>query len=131
MTAALNKAEYMQLLDIALPRVINSKKEHAAMLAKAEELMIKTERSRAETELLKLIVSLIETWERQVSVPAEATPADVLKYLMEQRAHKPKDLAGIVDKSLLHNILNGSRDISKELAKKLAVFYDVSPAVFI
>jgi HTH-type transcriptional regulator / antitoxin HigA len=126
--------EYRVLLDTNLPRVITTARQHKLMSKRAEELMVKGDRrSAAETEFLKLIVSLIEAWENHIDLPPKATPVEVLHFLMEARGHTPKDLESSVgmDKSLLSNVLKGQREISKEMAKKLASFYRVSPAVFI
>jgi len=132
MTAVLDKKAYGKLLTKTLPHVITSAKEHKEMLSRAEELMLNTKRSASETELLKLVVALIEDWERNIKLPEDVSPVDVLKFLMEAHKHQPSDLWGIIDKSTLSNILSEARpSISKAVAKTLGDFYHVSPGVFI
>ena len=63
----------------------------------------------------------------------DATPKDVLEYLMQEHQVSQKDLerAGVEDQPLISNIIKGDRNISKALAKRLGEFFHVSPAVFL
>ena len=51
--------------------------------------------------------------------------------LIEMRGLKQGDLAQIVPQSNLSAILAGKRKISATLARKLAKYFNVSPAVFV
>jgi len=129
MAVALDK-EYGKLLANVQPRVIMSEEDHLELSACAEKLMTRTDRTSAETKLLKLLIPLIKEWERKnVSIP-KASPREVLKYLIEQGGRN-SELKEVVDKATLSKILAGRRGISKELAKRLGELYRVSPAVFI
>ena len=135
MSAVLNKKRYSQLLSEALPHVIRSAKEHRDMLHKAEELMLKGRAlTREETELLELMVALIQDWERKEHPMEKASSVETLRFLMGSNGQTPKDLWHIIDKTALSRILSDKEDrrgISKEQAKRLAEFYRVSPAVFL
>jgi HTH-type transcriptional regulator/antitoxin HigA len=51
---------------------------------------------------------------------------------MDGRGLKPTDLAAVVgSRARVSEILSGKRSISKEQAKALGTFFDVSPAAFI
>jgi HTH-type transcriptional regulator / antitoxin HigA len=65
-----------------------------------------------------------------VKIP-DALPRDVLRFLMEQRGLSQTDLADCAPQSRISEILNGKREISKELAKSLAKKFSVGVEVFI
>lgn len=69
-------------------------------------------------------------WEeqQQKNIIPEATPREMLEFLMQQNNLKQTDLekAGIADQALLSNILNGKRNISIALAKRLGAYFRVS-----
>ncbi len=66
----------------------------------------------------------------RVSIP-DAPPRDVLRFLMEQHGLSQSDLGDCAPQSRISEILNGRREISKELAKALAGKFDVNVGVFI
>ena len=73
----------------------------------------------------------MESWEDDhVSIEQQA-PKEVLAYLMKSNGMKQTDLAEIVSQGTLSNILQGKREISKQLAKKLAERFSVNVAVFL
>jgi HTH-type transcriptional regulator / antitoxin HigA len=65
-----------------------------------------------------------------VNIP-DGHPRDVLRFLMEQQGFSQSDLGDCAPQSRISEILNGRREISKELAKALAVKFEVSVGVFI
>jgi HTH-type transcriptional regulator/antitoxin HigA len=68
--------------------------------------------------------------EEHVFIPA-ATPTAVLRHLLEVNNLKQKDLEDIASQTLVSDILNGRRQISKRLAKALAARFNVDIAAFI
>lgn len=129
-TPAVREA-YGMLLKSKVPHAIRARKEYKAYLAEVRNLLA-TERTRAETEYLNLLVTLIEAYERQnVKIPA-ASPLDVLHELMEARGMAQVDLAKLVGSSgTTSEIYNGKRAISVALAKKLGTHFGVSFALFL
>jgi HTH-type transcriptional regulator / antitoxin HigA len=85
------------------------------------------------TPLFELALEYVSAWEREHEEPIEASPREVLEELMRERNVSQKDLerAGVVKQALLSVILSGKRDISLELARKLATFFKVSVEMFI
>jgi HTH-type transcriptional regulator/antitoxin HigA len=61
----------------------------------------------------------------------EATPREVLRFLMDQHGLKQEDLADCAPQSRISDILNGKRSVSKEIAKKLARRFNVSVDLFL
>ena len=70
--------------------------------------------------------------EHEPALP-DPQPRDVLEYLMEEHGVSQKDLerAGVADQPLISKVLRGERNVSKEMAKRLAAFFKVSAAVFL
>lgn len=117
----------------ALPQVIENDDD----LDKAEEivdrLLSKGENlSPEEEKLLDLISDLIEKYENEHYPMPEAAPNEILKFLMEDRELKQKDLVHIFGSTgITSEVVNGKRSISKAQAKKLAEFFKVSVELFI
>lgn len=71
----------------------------------------------------------IDQYEQSIPQP-EATGAELLKYLMEEHNHKQIDLADVAPRSVISEILHGKRELNKKHITKLALKYNVSPALF-
>jgi HTH-type transcriptional regulator/antitoxin HigA len=75
--------KYGSLLLQTLPAVIETEEQNEHYLAIVENLMRKGENISPEEEtLLKLLVHLIEDFERRYYKPRKATPLEVLRDLM-------------------------------------------------
>jgi HTH-type transcriptional regulator / antitoxin HigA len=82
-------------------------------------------------EVLDYLSNQVETYETDhVKIP-DAPPRDVLRFLMEQQGLTQSDLADCAPQSRISEILNGRREISKELAKALAKRFGVGVGVFV
>jgi HTH-type transcriptional regulator/antitoxin HigA len=122
---------YGALLKKKVPHAIRTRKDYEAYLTEVRSL-ITTDRTRAETEYLNLLVTLIEAYERETVKIPRVSPLDVLHELMEARGMAQVDLAKLVGSSgTTSEIYNGKRAISVALAKKLAHHFGVSFALFL
>jgi HTH-type transcriptional regulator / antitoxin HigA len=85
--------------------------------------------------LFRLLSERIVAWEAIHEAPYFTdTPGHVtLKHLMQEHGVSQYQLEkeGIANQSLLSKVLSGKRAISKEVAKRLAKRFHVSPAVFL
>ena len=82
-----------------MPVFIKTEEENARMLGLVEKLMDKGEEfSPEEEKLLKLLVKLIEDFEREFYAPEEAAPLEVLHHLMEARGVKQSQLWDLLDR---------------------------------
>lgn len=84
--------------------------------------------------LFDLIALYIADWEKVHEPTVEDTPGHFsLQQLMQEHHISQYQLAkeGVADQSTLSKILLGKRQISKNLARKLAERFHVSPAVFL
>ncbi len=81
--------------------------------------------------LFRLLSEQIAAWEeKHLSMP-EVTPQQTLKFLIEQHNLKQTDLSAFVDQSTLSKILRGEREISRTLAKNLAIYFQTNVDVFL
>jgi len=129
----LDLKKYARLLARALPKAIETEKENERALAEIERLMDRGKaRSSEEDALLGLLLNLVEKFEAEHYPIPDAAPNDVLKHLMEERGLRQSDLAPVVgSRGYASDLINGKREISRAMAKKLAEFFNVTPEVFI
>ena len=138
-TVTLDEGKYLDLLKELriIPKVIETEAENEKYLAIVEALIFKGKsRTSEEITLLRLLVMLIEEFEERYYSFKEwqqTTPHEFLQHLMAGKGIKQVDLVGILSLSsgLISSIVNGKRQISKEQAKKLGVYFKVSPSLFI
>jgi HTH-type transcriptional regulator / antitoxin HigA len=125
--------EYVQLLTIVKPKVIETEAENEFYLAEVSKLMqLGEDLSPAQERLLRLLVSLIENFEDQHYQLTPATPLEILTELISEKGLKQKDLLPVFgSQGIASEVLNGKRSISKAQAKALGEFLKVSPALFL
>lgn len=138
MSAVIKKTsgeKYALLLGKYLPRVIETEAQYRRARKELRKFLLAGDNlAQEEVDFVKLLGLVIEDYEdRNYKIDvSEVTPLRKLKYLMGEHGHKAKDLWGVVaDKGTISKILSGQRAISKAHAKRLAVLYHVTPAVFI
>jgi HTH-type transcriptional regulator/antitoxin HigA len=134
MISTINNKIYVDLVAKVLPSAIKSEEEYDIMLANIDELMNKGEQnlSPEEQRLLETMAILVESYEDEHYSMPEIAPNDALKYFMEERELKQKDLVHIFGSTgITSEVVNGKRSISKAQAKKLAEFFKVSVELFI
>jgi HTH-type transcriptional regulator / antitoxin HigA len=138
MTATIDKKKYLDLMDTAdiSPKVIETEAEYDRFLAVAEKLLNKRlDRTTEETALLMLVVKLIEDYEsihHNLDDWEKSTPNELLRHMMAASGTRNVDLIGIIGSSgVVSEVVNGHRTISKEQAKSLGKFFQISPALFI
>jgi HTH-type transcriptional regulator/antitoxin HigA len=126
--------KYGALLLDALPAIIETEEQNEHYLAIVEKLMRKGENNLSPEEemLLDLLVHLIEDFEIRYYKPPKATPLEILLDLIAVNNLKQTDLVPIFgSKSIVSEVVNGKRGISKANAKALGEFFHISTAAFI
>ncbi len=138
MTNTIDKQNYLKLLDSAdvIPKVIETEAEYDRFLVVAEKLMHKRlDRTSEETALLMLVVKLIEDYEsiyHNLDDWGKSTPNELLRHIMTASGTRNVDLIGVIGSSgVVSEVVNGKREISKEQAKSLGKFFQISPGLFI
>lgn len=136
MIVNVDATKYGMLLMQTLPSVISSDEELERMAEETDRLITKGIKqgslSAEEENLLELLSVLIEKYEDEHYPIPDSSPNEVLKFLMEDRELKQKDLLPIFGSSgITSEVVNGKRSISKAQAKKLADYFKVSVELFI
>jgi len=126
-----NEQEYAKLLAKALPHVIHSEEENARATAVLETLLAKRNRTREEKRLAELLTLLIEDFEKKHYSLPPASPLQVLRHLMESNELRQMDLLDVFGTpSVVSEVLNGKRALSKTHIRKLSQRFHVSPELF-
>jgi HTH-type transcriptional regulator/antitoxin HigA len=131
--ATINEATYGKLLARAQPRVIKTDEENERMIAELERL---DTRGRAltpeEEDLAELMTLLVRQFEESRYPLGHAEPLEALRILMEGRGLRQCDLIPVFgSSSVVSDVLNRKRSISKAHARKLAEYFHVPASLFI
>jgi HTH-type transcriptional regulator / antitoxin HigA len=131
--AAINETVYGKLLARALPRVIKTEKENERMVAELEKLDTRGKPLTPEEEnLAELMTLLVRQFEESKYPLGHAEPLEALRALMEDRDIRQRDLIpAFGSSSVVSDVLNGKRAISKAHARKLAEYFHVPASLFI
>ena len=131
--AEFNKTAYAKLLARALPRVIETEEENELTIAELERFdRLGRPLTPEERDLSELMTVLVQRFEEQRYPLGHAKPVENLRFLMEQRNLRQRDLIPILgSSSVASDVLNEKRSISKSHARKLAEFFHVSSSLFI
>ncbi len=131
--STINETTYGKLLARALPRVIETTKENERMIAELEKLDTRGRPlTPEEDQLAQLMTVLIKQFEAAHYPLGHAKPVEALRVLMQDRALRQRDLIPIFgSSSVVSDVLNEKRSISKAHARKLAEFFHVPVSLFI
>ena len=134
--ATLTESAYGKLLSKVRPRVIKTEEENERAIAELEALDIRAAQGRPltpeEEELGDLLTALILQFEAAHYPLGHAAPIDSLRNLMEVRQLRQRDLIPVFGaSSVVSDVMNGKRSISKTHARKLAEFFKVPVSLFI
>src|SRR5580692_11345524 len=127
--ARMDRNKYGRLLLRVTPTAIESEAENERVLSVIEELMAKGEAklSPEEDALIELLTQLVENFEKRAYPRQKSDPAQLVRFLLDQRGLKPVELAPVAgSRGRVSDILSGRRSISKEQAKRLGEFFHVS-----
>ena len=131
--ATLTETAYGVLLSQTRPRVIKTEAENERAITELEALDTLGRPLTGEEETLaELLTMLIEQFEDVHYPLGHASPLDALRDFMEVRNLRQRDLIPIFGaSSVVSDVLNGKRSISKAHARKLAEFFHVPVSLFI
>ncbi len=124
--------EYQSLLLDFTPRPIRGAGEYRRAMRQIDRLMKSEKLSRAESQLLELLATLVEQYESNDYPTPKASQADLLTHLIDARGVTRAEVAREtgVPRSVITNVLKGRRRISQANILRLARHFHVSPAVF-
>ncbi len=127
-----NPKKYSALLSETLPGVIDSLDEYHRI----EEIfnnLFKENRSSEEDKLFNLLANLLEDYERRAFPLLEkSSPLETLKFLIKENNLRQADLADVFGtQSVVSEVLNGKREITKNQAKALAQKFSLRLEAFV
>jgi HTH-type transcriptional regulator/antitoxin HigA len=123
--------DYGLLLRQTRPEVVRDEEQNAEYVRHLEKLTAKKRVTAGERKLIELLTLLVEDFESRHYVVPEAGPLDIVRHLMEAHGLRQKDLADVFGtESIVSDVLNGKRNLTKEHIRKLSGKFNVSPAVF-
>lgn len=124
-----------KLLPDNVPAIIETEAENDRVLEIFNRLISRGENklSPEESALFALLANLLIDYEKRILPPLEnPKPFEILRFLMESNGLKQKDMVEFFgSQSIVSEVLNGKRAISKESAKKLAARFCISAEAFI
>jgi HTH-type transcriptional regulator / antitoxin HigA len=123
--------DYGALLNETRPEVIHSEQQNAASITILERLTSLSAVSPAQEKLIELLTVLVENYESKNDPVPDAGPLDIIRHLMEEHELRQKDLVDVFGtESIVSDVLNGKRELSKDHIARLSARFHVSPAVF-
>jgi len=113
-------------------KIIKTKKQYLLYCNTLEELLNENSKSKAVLDEIELLSFLIKKWDDENNSFDEYDPIALLKYLMVENNLKSKDLVDIlgVSKSLVSEILNYKKGLSKEIIRALSTYFKISQEAF-
>jgi HTH-type transcriptional regulator / antitoxin HigA len=129
----INESVYRKLVAWALPQVIETEAECQRIIEELERLDTRGRPLSPEEErLAELLTLLVRQYEEFRYSLGHAEPIEALRFLMEQRELRQRDLIPVLGpSSVVSDVLSGKRSISKAQARKLAEFFHVGVGLFI
>ncbi len=134
MITTINEKKYGKLLASVLPRKIETEEQNEQYLQIVEKLMGKgSDKFSPEEHLLfDLLITLVEEFEEKAYPMPNIKPHERLKYLLEEKEMKQKDLIHIFgSEGVVSEIISGKREITLKTARKLAEFFNVQVELFV
>jgi len=119
------------MIERGAPHLIRTEAQLAAYTKALYRLTDQARPTPAQVEAIELLTLLIERYEEEhYSVP-KASPADVLRFLLDQHSLKQRDLAAeLGGESVVSEVLSGKRKLNAAHIEQLSKRFHVSPAVF-
>jgi HTH-type transcriptional regulator/antitoxin HigA len=123
--------DYGELLSQTKPEVVTGDRQHQLYIEQLERLTGQAEVSPAQEKLIHLLTVLVEDYQtRNFPIP-DAGPLAIVRHLMEAHHLRQKDLVDVFGtESIVSDVLNGKRDLTKEHIRRLSHRFHVSPSVF-
>jgi len=136
MSALAVSPAYAALLARIPPRVIRSEEQNEGYIQALYEMEQRHDRwSPEEADLADLLTLLIEDYEEgHYQLPMSSTrssPLETVAFLMDQHGLRQKDLLDVFGTpSIVSEVINGKRELSKEHIRRLSERFHVSPELF-
>jgi HTH-type transcriptional regulator/antitoxin HigA len=119
------------MIERGAPHLIRSEEQLAAYTKALFRLTAEPRPTQAQVEAIELLTLLIERYEGENYSLPNASPADVLRFLLSQHGLRQRDLAEeLGGESVVSEVLSGKRRLNATHIEQLSKRFRVSPAVF-
>jgi HTH-type transcriptional regulator / antitoxin HigA len=124
-------ANPVKMIERGAPHMIHTEEQLREYTKALYSLTKEPRPTAAQVKAIELLTLLIERYEEEhFQVPA-ASPADVLRFLLERHGLKQRDLArDLGGESVVSEVLSGKRKLNTSHIEALSRRFHVSPAVF-
>jgi HTH-type transcriptional regulator/antitoxin HigA len=120
------------MIERGAPHLIESEKQLAAYTKALYGLTAEPRPTRAQVKAIELLTLLIERYEQENYKVPKASPADVLRFLLERHGLRQRDVAAeLGGESVVSEVLSGKRKLNTAQIEQLSRRFRVSPAVFL
>jgi len=128
-----HKKEYLSLVQQFPLVIINSRAQHAAAIFVITALAIKPKMTKAESDYFRVLVQLIEGYERKVVPHVSVKPQEIMEYLMELHDLTQAGMASILgmQKSHFSEYMAQKRTLPKTAAARLGARFKLDPMFFL
>ncbi len=121
----------VEMIQQGAPHLIRNEEQLEAYTKALYRLTSTAHPTVAEVEAIELLTLLIERYEEEHFAVPQASPAGVLRFLLERHGLKQRDLAeDLGGESVVSEVLSGKRNLTAIHMEKLSRRFHVSPAVF-
>lgn len=104
---------------------IKTEKDYEKALDRIEKIH-NAKPNTKESDELEVLLILVENYEEKHYFIDAPTPIEAIKFRMEQEDLKQKDLVNALgDKSIVSKILNGKRELSVDMIRKLHSMFNI------
>ena len=120
-----------KMIERGAPHLIRSEEQLESYTKALYRLTSEPHSTPAQVEAIELLTLLIERYEEEHYSLPKASPADVLRFLLDQHGLKQRDVAAdLGGESVVSEVLSGKRKLNTAHIELLSKRFRVSPAVF-
>jgi HTH-type transcriptional regulator/antitoxin HigA len=128
---ALRLPNLTRMIERGAPHLIRSDEQLAAYTKALYRLTAESRPNKAQREAIELLTLLVERYEEQQFTLPEASPAEVLRFLLDRHGLRQRDIAGdLGGESVVSEVLSGKRKLNTAHIEQLSKRFNVSPAAF-
>ena len=107
-------------------RPVRTEEDYKTCLKQIEGLM-GAKADTPEGDLLDILTTLVEAYERRAYPMEEVDPVDVIRFYMEQNSLTPKDLANVIgNPNRVYEVLNHKRPLTLRMIRNLHESFGIS-----
>lgn len=112
---------------------IRDEKHYAEMVRMADSMteVIGSAKKHPLLDLFDLVSELIRSYDAAHYVVPDASPSEVLRFLMDQHGLSQSDLPEVGNQSVISMLLSGTRQLNVRQIQALSAKFHVSPSVFL